>query len=72
MSDDEDELIGFKDVCRICGISKAEVNRRIAAGKFAVPIKDGTFRNSRVLFSRREIHDLVKAKLASRTLRPSL
>ena len=48
---DEDRLVGFKVACAMFGICRTEIYRRIADGRFPIPIKDGPHRGSRVLWS---------------------
>lgn len=71
MSDDEERLIGFSVVVDIVGVSRAEIHRRIAAGAFPIPIRDGPHANSRTLFLLSEIRQYVRAKIASRQRIPS-
>lgn len=63
MSDDEEKLVGFKVAIAMSGISRTEIHRRIKAGKFPVPIKDGPYPSSRSLFSLKALRKYVADKL---------
>lgn len=52
-------LLTRKEVKYIVGISYAEIDRRVKAGKFPSPIKDGEHHNSRVFWVSDEIEEYV-------------
>ena len=63
MSDEEERLVGFDVATAMAGVCRAEIHRRIKKGEFPIPVRDGPYRNSRTLFSLRELRDYVAAKL---------
>ena len=57
--DNSDILIRLPEVCAIIGLKRATVYKRIKAGDFPLPIKEG----SAALWPRKEINTWIRRKI---------